>query len=211
MWHAADVADDTELLAAWRAGDAAAGNTLVQRHFKSVFRFFRNKVDGDLEDLVQDVFTRCLESRKSGEPVHSFRAYLFATARNVVVDRYRTQKRRKVDPASSSVIDLGASPTQQIRDKQDRQLLLSGLRSIPLDDQVLLELVYWEGLKGREVAEVLDIPEGTARTRLRSAKAKLVAAIEGLAQSPGALESTLDNLERWSTSVRDYLAADAES
>ncbi len=200
--------EDGELLAAWRAGDAAAGNELVQRHFTSIYRFFRNKVDGDLEDLVQEVFTKCVESRESGGPAENFRAYLFAIARNTVIDHYRSSQRRHIDAASSSIVDLGASPTQQLREKQDQHLLLGGLRRIPIDDQVLLELVYWEGLKGREVAQLLNVPEGTARTRLRTAKTRLIAAIERLAESPDAFQSTLDNLERWSLSVRDYLGED---
>ena len=46
------MSDDTELLAAWRAGDQAAGSELFDRHFESLRRFFASKVGTGIEDLV---------------------------------------------------------------------------------------------------------------------------------------------------------------
>ena len=200
---------DAQLLDAWRDGDASGGEALVSKHFVSVYRFFRNKVDGDLDDLVQATFARCMERRDSIED-DRFRAYLFAVARNVLREYYRARTRdREIDLGSASVADLGASPSGILADKQEHRLLLAALRSIPLDEQIALELVYWESMTGRELATALGVPEGTARTRLRAAKLSLEAAMAQLARSPAELKSTLDNLERWSTSVRDSLVANA--
>src|SRR5690606_10349004 len=57
------VSDDLELLAAWRDGDAAAGGRLFRRHFDTLFRFFSTKLDGPVEDLVQDTFLGCVRGR----------------------------------------------------------------------------------------------------------------------------------------------------
>jgi RNA polymerase sigma-70 factor (ECF subfamily) len=54
--------DDPQLLAAWCAGDKQAGAALVERHFASIYRFFRNKVAGEVDDLVQRTFMSCLEA-----------------------------------------------------------------------------------------------------------------------------------------------------
>lgn len=197
------------LLDAWRSGDASAGNRLVARHFPAVYRFFRNKVDGDLDDLVQATFLKCTRARDRIAGQSTFRAYLFATARNVLTDHYRSRQRDPVDPATASAVDLGVSASQLLEAKQEQRLLLAALRAIPLDEQVALELVYWEHLKGREVAEVFSIPEGTARTLLRSARLSLQAKLSELARSPAMLASTLDNLERWSASIRDGLAPES--
>ncbi|MEM7155205.1 MAG: sigma-70 family RNA polymerase sigma factor [Myxococcota bacterium] len=201
---------DTELLAAWRAGDDVAGNRLVKRHFTAVYRFFRNKVDGDLDELVQATFTRMTVGADRIE-AGAFRGFLFAIARNVLREHYRARAKHRgiIDFESRSVVDLGTSPTGVLARKQSHRLLLAGLRSIPLQEQVALELVYWEGMTGKEVGQVMGVPEGTARTRLRSARLSLEAALARLARSPDALASTRDNLERWITAIRDYIGEPA--
>ncbi|MEM7156074.1 MAG: sigma-70 family RNA polymerase sigma factor [Myxococcota bacterium] len=201
---------DAELLAAWRHGDRAAGNLLVERYFVSVYRFFRNKVDGELDDLVQATFLRCSQAKEAIVERGNFRAYLFAVARNVLTDHYRSRHRghEALDLSRQSVAELGATPTAVLAQRQEQRLLLEALRSIPLDEQVLLELFYWERMRGRELGAVLGVPEGTVRTRLRSARQSLEAALHRLARSPAQLQSTLDGLERWSEQIRDYMAAD---
>lgn len=199
---------EVERLAAWRNGDVAAGEALVEANFESVYRFFRNKVDGDLDDLVQATFTRCLERRDDAE-IRAFRPYLFGVARNVLREHYRRRARADTDLGNKSVADLGASPSTLVSQKRDHRMLLEALRQIPLDEQVVLELFYWESMTGRELAEVLGVPEGTARTRLRSARMSLEAALARIVRSPDALKTTLDNLERWSASIREALAAGA--
>ena len=80
------VPQDTELLEAWRRGDREAGNLLVERYFVPVYRFFRNKVTGDLDDLVQNTFLRCSQAKDDIRQHSSFRPYLFRVARNVLID-----------------------------------------------------------------------------------------------------------------------------
>lgn len=202
---------DSELLLAWREGDAAAGDTLVRKHFGAIYRFFRNKASGELDDLVQDTFMKCAAARDNIRDEAAFRPYLFAVARNVLKAHYAAvyKERTNFNPLESSVADLGLTPTQEIAAREEHRLLLNALRSIALDDQIALELVYWERLTGKEVGEVLGVPEATARTRLRSARQSLEAKINELSRSQELILSTLDNLERWSESVREYLANDA--
>ena len=83
-------------------------------------------------------------------------------------------------------------------------MLLEALRRIPLDYQIAVELFYWEGLTGSEVASALGVPEGTVRTHLargRKALAERMAELE-----PAELvQSTMDDLERWAASLRAQL------
>ena len=58
---------DTELFEAWRNGDRKAGNDLFQRHFEAIERFFANKVDRDIEELVQETFARCVSASERFE------------------------------------------------------------------------------------------------------------------------------------------------
>lgn len=205
------VVTDPELLAAWRAGDASAGNALVKRHFVSVYRFFRNKVDGDLDELVQTTFSRLTAGVDKIQP-DAFRGFLFGIARNVLKEHYRSRvkDRDAIDFEAESVAALGTTATGALARKEEHRLLLAALRTIPLEAQVALELVYWEGLTGKELAQVMGVPEGTARTRLRSARLSVQAAVARLARSPEVLESTLDDLQRWTSAIREILAGDAQ-
>ena len=78
------MATDAELLAAWRGGDADAGEILFDRHFAAVTRFFRHKAGDRLDDLVQTTFMTLLESPDGFRGEGSFRAYLLGVAYNVL-------------------------------------------------------------------------------------------------------------------------------
>lgn len=203
-------ATDFELLDAWAAGDREAGDALLSAHFEAVYRFFRNKVDGELHDLVQDAFLRCTEAAQSFRREAGFRAFLFGVARRVLYDHLRRHYRGegRVELGSVSVMDLGTSPSALVAREQEHRVLLHALRTLPLDDQIALELAYWEELSGPEIAAVMDVPPATARTRLHRARLALRKQVEALAGSPEVVQSTLDNLERWAGSVREMLAAD---
>jgi RNA polymerase sigma factor (sigma-70 family) len=69
--------------------------------------------------------------------------------------------------------DLGTSASQRVARDLDRERLLETLASLPLHEQVALELYYWEEMSAPEIAETLGVPEGTVRTRIRSARLRL--------------------------------------
>jgi RNA polymerase sigma factor (sigma-70 family) len=101
------------------------------------------------------------------------------------------------------VADLGAGPGTIAAAKAEQKLLLQALRRIPVDFQIAVELYYWEGLSTRELAEVLDVPEGTVRSRLARAREHLAKQMHDLAQSPALAESTIGDFERWARSLKD--------
>ena len=195
---------DAELLAAWRAGDRASGRKLFERHFDSVRRFFANKVDHGVEDLVQRTFLACVEARDRFREEASFRTFLFAIAHNILYKhiRARVRGREEQEIDSMSIVDLGQSPISRLAVEDEGQLLLQGLRRIPLASQVILELYFWEELTGRELGIFLGVPEDTARARLRRAKRELEEAIRKLEASPAQMESTISDLDRWAAKLR---------
>lgn len=81
--------------------------------------------------------------------------------------------------------------------------MLGALRRLSFDDQVVLELYYFEGAKAREIGELMQMPEGTVRTRLRVAKQRLEHDIRTLARDPALLESTISGLEDWARGMRE--------
>jgi len=199
--------EEIALLHAWRAGDRDAGNQLFQQYLSSVYRFFRNKVDNSVEDLVQRTFMACVEGRDRLRADASFRSYLFGAAHNLLRAHYRKCKvLGRIEPVDElSIMDMGAGPSSALAVHHEQRILLEALRRLPLKQQVLLELYYWNDLTGRELADVFGVPENTARTRVRRARLRLKAEIEQIEAGQGRLESTYDNLDRWAARLRENL------
>lgn len=199
------VTTDLELLTAWRDGSTTAGEALFERHFDPVMRFFRNKVDEGPEDLVQRTFLACVEGKERFEGRSSFRTYLFAVAHNVLRDHFRKKRRGgAIDFTAQSVWDLAPAPSTVMARDRAQRVLLDALRRIPIESQVALELHYWEGLTAAELGDVMGVPHGTAKTRIRRARQLLTAAIETLAGAEPLDTSGLD-LDAWAKSVRGVL------
>jgi RNA polymerase sigma-70 factor (ECF subfamily) len=197
------VDSDIELLEAWREGDTAAGNRLFRRHFDAVFWFFRTKVGEHAEDLAQETFHALVRNRSSVTGATSFRAYLFATARSKLFDLLRRVHRRgELDPLSDSVEDLGMSPSRLLAERREQAILVQALRRLPIDLQTLIELRYFEMMRGPELAAALDVPEGTIRSRLRRAHTLLREVVAKLTDEPALVESTMSDLSRWAQQVR---------
>lgn len=199
---------DPDLFRAWQGGDRRAGSTLFSRHFEAIYRFFRNKLDGDIEDLVQRTFVACVEGRERFRGESTFRTYLFAVAHNLLRDHLRRRMRRPqpVDLDEISAVEAGASPLSVLAARVEERVLLEALRRIPMGSQVILELYYWEKLTGAELGSVLGVVEDTARSRLRKAKRQLEEVIRGIKAAPLSLESTLSDLDGWAASVRAQVA-----
>ena len=201
-----EAVEDSALLRAWKDGDAAAGNELVRRHFRSVVRFFRTKVDGDIEDLIQRTFLGCVEAIERFREHARFKTFLLSIARNQLLLHYREKARGKKRPiADLSVRDLGGgpSPSGMVARRDEEGLLLKALRLLPLDQQTTLELYYWENLAVGEIAAVLEVAPGTVKSRLGRAREALREHIAKLETSDELRDRTLSNLEQWAAALRD--------
>jgi RNA polymerase sigma factor (sigma-70 family) len=169
---------EVELLEAWRAGDKQAADELIGRYFDNVCRFFRSKLDDDVEDLVQQTFVACLEGLDSISK-GSFRAYLFGAARNLLMSQLRRRYRQgAIDTLSHSICDLATSPSRTVARKTSHAAMIDALQKLPIDTQILLELAYWNDLSGKEIAQVLAIEENTVRSRLARARVALRETLE---------------------------------
>jgi len=197
--------DDASLLLAWRGGDTDAGRALVARHFAAVYRFFANKLGGDVDDLVQQTFLACVEGRDRLVDPSGFRGYLFGVARNHLMRHFRDRPSPHVGPSPESLAALHESVAEAIADHREQRLLLRALRRLPLDLQIAVELAYWEDLSDREVAAVLEMPLGTFKSRLRKARQLLAAQMADIADSRELLESTTTGLDGWVGSIRAAL------
>lgn len=199
---------DEQLYADWVAGDQQAGRRLIGRRLEGIRRLIRTLLSGpEYEDAVQEVFERLARRAREGGRVDNVRTFTAGIAYNVVREQLRGRS-DAVDLAARSVADLRPNVTAQMVQREDERLLLKGLHRLPVDDQILLCLRYWERLRSRELAEIVGVNHSTVRTRLQRAEARLQKLITELADSPEAALSTIGSLTGWARGVREQVEGD---
>ncbi len=199
--------EDLELLTAWRAGDRAAGEALLARHFDAVCRFFHNKVGDDASDLIQQTFLALCEGRERYRGEAGFRGYVLGVARNLLLAHFRRKRKQaeRFDPLEHSVADLQASFTSELTRRREEQILLQALRSLPLELQIVFELYHLEGLTAGQLAAMHGISEPGMYGRLRKARLLTIAACERLAETPALRVSTVEKIDDWARALRERL------
>lgn len=202
--------EERDWLDRWRAGDTAAGAKLYDRHSACVIRYFSRKVfGGDATDIVKDlVHTTFLTLQKTRDPVeHSVRAYIYGVAHNELRHHIRTARRdaRRQDRLQQALddgtllseADSDGDLEAAFGERQAQRLVGKALRRLELDDQVLLELHYWEELTHQELSEAMDLRLGVVKGRLQKAKQQLRARIGEVRALGPAGQDEGGELDRW--------------
>ncbi len=205
--------DDAALLLAWRGGDARAGSALVRRRMPEIIRFFRNKVtaESDIADLVNQTFLGCVGSRDEFRHETSVRRFIYQIANNVLFAYIRKRAKREREGLDFAVVCVHELAPQSassiISARRETQALVEALREIPIEDQVVLELMYFEGHSGAQIGELLALPEGTVRGRVRRGLARLRERVHARLVGPGdASPPSEDDLLAWAEQVRQQIA-----
>jgi len=197
---AARTDSDLVLLEKWREGDRLAGEQLVARHFKGIRRYFFVRFALEHEDLVQETFERLVKNRDRFRGDSSFKTYLYRIAR-YVGDEYLRRRYKLGDgfsPATSSLADLtGQRQSSLLAARENHRLLLDALWNMPLAQQELIQLYYWQDLTAGEVAAILELPEPTVRSRIRLALGHLAKLHQKLSQQEHTREISENEVEEW--------------
>lgn len=193
---------DEALLAAWQAGDKAAGDVLVRRYFSLLFRFLKPRVAEHTADLAQRTFLAISQSHERIPGGVSFRAWLLGVARNQLLAFGRASARRSlvVGGAPISGVAGDATPSEVVAHREEQRVLLRGLRTLPIEMQLVIELFYWENMSREEIAAVLSVETNTVKSRLQRAKDRLRELLPRLDPVTGSV--TAADLERWAQSLR---------
>ncbi len=187
---------DRDVLDRWRGGDQQAGRDLFARYFDPLFRFFANKC-AEPDELIQTTFLAIVKSKDQFAGRSSFRTYLFTIARNELYRYIRELKRTELfDPDLSSVAALATSAGTRLARHIDHQALFAALRTLPIEQQTLVELHYWEDLDALALGEIFDSPPPTIRMRLTRARVALREAMAAAGGAPPTVRSD-DELEQW--------------
>jgi RNA polymerase sigma-70 factor (ECF subfamily) len=177
--------DDEELVKRCAGGEREAFNDLVLKYQKKVFSVAYRFV-GDPEeanDLAQEIFTAAYQNLKSFRGDSKFSTWLFQIATNRGKNRFKYLKRRGffTNKGSSETDDLGdqshralpdqtANPEELLSGNQIRKAVIEAINELEPDHREIVILRDIEGLSYDEIARILDLPEGTTKSRLHRAR-----------------------------------------
>ena len=171
--------DDQECAIRARRGEAGAFAELVKRYQDKIFRFLLRLVHSrdDAMDLAQDTFMRAYQGLGRWEPEAPFRSWLFRIARNLAFDQLRHG--RLVEfvefDDSADLPDRSQNPELALETAQRYGALEAALQRMPVEQREMILLREIEGLSYEEMAQVLELPPGTVKSRLSRARLALMA------------------------------------
>jgi RNA polymerase sigma-70 factor (ECF subfamily) len=173
--------NDGELLQRIAGGDREAFDVLYRRFVRPVFALALRRLGdrGRAEDATQDAFASVWRSASSYRTERGPGApWLYAVARNAIVDRARARSESPMELPEEASSEPG--PPEEAEQSWLAWRVHRALQELPEQERPLLELAYWSGLSQSEIADFLNIPLGTVKTRTRSALGRLADALEEL-------------------------------
>ena len=164
-----------------RTGDdaqrGAAFRRLADEHLREAYQL-ANAILADpaaAEDAVHDAFERAWDKWHTLRDPDRLEAWFRRIVVNTCRNRLRSSARRRALDLSHSDQTTSPDPTREVSDRDEVE---RALRRLKPDDRVVLALRYYRDLKVGDIAELLDIPPGTATSRLRNAHIRLRTALE---------------------------------
>jgi RNA polymerase sigma-70 factor, ECF subfamily len=165
-------------------GDEAAWEELVRQYTRQVyglcFRFTNSTQEA--QDLTQDVFLRVFKTIKTFRSAEgSFHTWLARVTRNLLIDHYRRTRQERVTDSIEEQLPMleesggtaAARPDQVLAGREASEILQATLQRLSPDLREAVILRDLQEMEYREIAEVLDIPEGTVKSRINRGRAEL--------------------------------------
>lgn len=127
------------------------------------------------EEIAQDVMVTVW--RKAGlfdRRQASVSTWIFRIARNRRIDVFRRTKRPALDPEEEMILPAGVEPPEAAVEAMETETRVrAAMKDLPEEQALLLRLAFYDGLSHREIAEKLDVPLGTVKSRIRLAFGKM--------------------------------------
>src|SRR5260221_3582798 len=169
---------DEELMVELARGRHEALGSLFSRHSRLVFYLALQSLDRPAaEELVQEVFLTIWRGASAFDPEQgSFRPWLLRLAHWRILNELRRRQRRPLvqrnvdeeDELFQQVLDQEPGPEERAFQKEHRRIVDSALEALPPKQRQAVALAFLEDMTHEQVAEALDVPLGTAKTRIRS-------------------------------------------
>lgn len=184
------ICSDEDLLTRFRKGQTEAFGALVRRYERELYGYLRRYLgDASLaEDVFQNTFLQVYVKSGQYEPGRPVRPWLYTIATNQAIDALRRngrhqalsldqQREELADGELSSLVETleGAAPDplEAAKGKERSKTIRASVDRLPDFLRQVLLLAYYQGLKYREIADILGIPVGTVKSRLHAALVKL--------------------------------------
>jgi RNA polymerase sigma-70 factor, ECF subfamily len=169
---------DIEVVRALRAGDPAAMAILYDRYGHAVYRLALRLLGqtADAEDLTQEVFLRFLQRTTYDPQRGTVLVFLLTVTRSQAINRLRKTKSQQqfLQRWERHLPDLARDPLMEnVSLTELQQRLTSELGTLPDYQRQVLEMAYYDGLTQAEIAQNLNVPLGTVKTRARQGLLKL--------------------------------------
>jgi RNA polymerase sigma factor (sigma-70 family) len=171
--------EDEWLVVRCQLGERSAFDELIQRWHEPLWRYVRRLTNDDdaAREVAQDAWLRVLRGISRLRDGTKLRAWLFGIARRALMDRLRTQYATPiVDDVDA--IEVAAEETAGTLEA-DAAALEHGLSRLPVTEREVLTLFYLQELSLADVADVLNVPVGTVKSRLFRARRLLRRELEG--------------------------------
>jgi len=137
-----------------------------EKYIAPIFRFiyFRVKNHQEAEDLTQTVFLKAWKSigkyKKQNNP---FSSWLYAIARNTIIDYWKKKKELNLDEGVSDILDSGSNVLQEIENESDFQQIMESIDILTEEQQEIIILKFIEDLSNKEISEILGKNEDAVR------------------------------------------------
>ena len=168
-------ADEERLLRAAQKGDRPAFAALVERYWDRLYRWLHHLTHDRhmAEDLTQEAFLKAFAGLDRFRPGTNFAAWLFRIAHNAFANQYRASARKR-EPLPDDLAARDRDPLEEAQGREELAELARAVGRLPTEFRAALLLRAEQGLSFREIAEVLDLTEETARWRVFKARQKLL-------------------------------------
>ena len=177
------VGEGAELIRRCRAGDGAAWEEIVSTYGRRIYNLayrFTSRADA-AEDLTQEVFVRIYRSLNQYDPKQgNLQNWLMRLARNLIIDDYRRRQRQPHEAQAEDLDDhtyhlraSGSSPQADIERRELGEQVQRGIDKLPPDLRICVILRDIEELSYQEIVDLLQIPEGTVKSRINRGRIEL--------------------------------------
>lgn len=168
---------DPELIRRVQKGDRTALEQLIRENQETVFRFLFHFVgsSADAEDLTQETFIMVFRKIHQHHPGQSFAGWLLTIARNLAVSSFRRKKPSPLDPTlvAAAMKEVTPGPEDGLMLLESSSEVHAAIHMLPEGHRETVILHYLLDIPLQKVAELLNIPEGTAKSRLFKARGEL--------------------------------------
>ena len=170
-----DRATDEQLMQAIRARDMVAFETLYRRYHPRLARFVLKLIHRPtlVEEVLNDTLMVVWDKADSFNGESKLSTWIFAIAYRKAMKALRRQDQPVEDPRAEERMSLDPSPEQESEFDRRRELMMQAIGELSPEHRAIVEFTYFQDMGYREIAGIVDCPEGTVKTRMFHARRHL--------------------------------------